>query len=174
MSGVRELSLKSAASRTTPVTAIMSTLGQFSFVYTSNIAHQTQGRRQTCGAVNHHAPLPRSTLLRGHLRSASLPLMATKPFKFSALRAAFTHSAHTLIVDFSYSFRRVACAFLETIFPRLFLISWSLVRPEAVFSLLPRRTCARCLLPLATLLTRFAFITFIAFIAELFMTEASH
>merc|ERR1719198_1900657 len=58
---------------------------------------------------------------------------------------------------------------LETIFPRLFLMSISRVKPDLVFSLLPRNTTDLASRPEATLDTRFAFrtfMTFIAFVAE--------
>merc|ERR1719254_397261 len=61
-------------------------------------------------------------------------------------------------------------AFLLTIFPVLFFTSMVLVRPVRVFSLVPRNTTARALLPLAMTLTFLAFFMrrmadFIAFIA---------
>merc|ERR1719453_2622845 len=61
-----------------------------------------------------------------------------------------------------------ALARLETIFPRLFFMSISRVRPDLVFSFEPRKTTERASFPEATLDTRFAFITFMAFIAAFF------
>merc|ERR1719159_2297468 len=56
-----------------------------------------------------------------------------------------------------------ADARFDTTFPRLFLMSMSRVRPPTVFSLLPRNTKDLAKRPRAILLTRFAFIAFIAF-----------
>merc|ERR1719198_148192 len=58
-----------------------------------------------------------------------------------------------------------ALARLETIFPRLFFMSISRVKPDLVFSLLPRNTTDLASRPEATLDTRFAFRTFMTFIA---------
>ena len=62
-------------------------------------------------------------------------------------------------------FLPAAEAFFETTLPRLFLKSMSFFRPPLVFALEPFRTMALANLPLATLLTRFAFIAFPAFTA---------
>eukprot|EP00413_Alexandrium_margalefii_P028443 CAMPEP_0204561452 /NCGR_PEP_ID=MMETSP0661-20131031/33192_1 /ASSEMBLY_ACC=CAM_ASM_000606 /TAXON_ID=109239 /ORGANISM="Alexandrium margalefi, Strain AMGDE01CS-322" /LENGTH=211 /DNA_ID=CAMNT_0051568863 /DNA_START=127 /DNA_END=763 /DNA_ORIENTATION=- len=51
----------------------------------------------------------------------------------------------------------------ETIFPRLFRISPSLVTPPTVFSLRPRNTSAFASMPRATFDTRLAFMAFVAF-----------
>merc|ERR1712124_97138 len=61
--------------------------------------------------------------------------------------------------------------FLLTILPYLFLIKSDLVKPVAVFSLVPRKTTARAILPLAVLLTAFFFIARMAFIALAMLTE---
>eukprot|EP00413_Alexandrium_margalefii_P029726 CAMPEP_0204572768 /NCGR_PEP_ID=MMETSP0661-20131031/39644_1 /ASSEMBLY_ACC=CAM_ASM_000606 /TAXON_ID=109239 /ORGANISM="Alexandrium margalefi, Strain AMGDE01CS-322" /LENGTH=105 /DNA_ID=CAMNT_0051581141 /DNA_START=225 /DNA_END=542 /DNA_ORIENTATION=+ len=56
----------------------------------------------------------------------------------------------------------LALARFETILPRLFRISPSLVTPPTVFSLRPRNTSTRANLPRATFDTRLAFMAFIA------------
>merc|ERR1719401_545200 len=91
------------------------------------------------------------------LPSACFPLLATKPFRSRDLRAALMHSAQALAPEAWYLFFAAADAFFATIFPYLLRISLSLVRPVAVFSLLPRNTCDRANLPRAILLTRLAF-----------------
>merc|ERR1719401_2016038 len=58
-------------------------------------------------------------------------------------------------------------AALDTILPRLFLMRLSLVRPVYVFTLVPLKTEALALLPLAITLTLFAFMTFMPFMAAL-------
>merc|ERR1711862_598268 len=103
------------------------------------------------------------------LPAADLPPMATNPVTPRALRACFTALAHTLTLLLWYLFLESAERALETTLPFLFRMSFSLVMPDCVFSLLPLNTTDRALRPLATTLTRFAFITFfiVAFMALL-------
>merc|ERR1712066_634333 len=96
---------------------------------------------------------------------AELPPIATKPVRFSALRAAFTASFQALSPDLAKRDLERADRALDTIFPSLFLMSLAFVRPVAVFTLRPLNTCALAILPLAMALTFFAFMAFMAFIA---------
>merc|ERR550537_498392 len=107
-------------------------------------------------------------------------LIATKPLRPKAFLAFWTAVVQPLMKLFFLARRD---AFLLTILPYLFLIKSDLVMPPTVFSLLPRKTTARAILPLAILLTVFffiarmafmaaiAFIAFIAFIALAILTE---
>merc|ERR1712203_1001061 len=78
--------------------------------------------------------------------------------------SAFRAALHASIHFFSglAAFLARAEAALATILPLLFFTSLSLVMPLPVFSLLPRNTAARALLPFAILLTFMAFLAFIA------------
>merc|ERR1711941_81259 len=78
--------------------------------------------------------------------------MATKPLRFRALRADLTASHQAL----------------RALLPQLFLARLSLVMPLWVFTLEPRKTTALAILPLAMMLTLFAFIAFMAFIVVFF------
>merc|ERR1719198_2757920 len=91
-----------------------------------------------------------------------LPLIATKPLICNAFRAAATLETQSLM--FLYDFLPLAWDFFDTTLPYLFLISMLLVRPEAVFSLPPRRTTALAKRPLAIMLTLFDFMTFIVLV----------
>merc|ERR1719492_523885 len=82
-----------------------------------------------------------------------------------ALRAALQASAQALAPLLAYAFLARTEAALETILPDLFLVSLALVMPPEVFTLLPRKTEALALLPLAMMLTLFAFMTFMPFMA---------
>merc|ERR1719326_1788524 len=107
-------------------------------------------------------------------------LIATKPLMPKAFLAFATAVIQPLMKLFFLARRD---AFLLTILPFLFLIKSDLVKPVYVFSLLPRKTTARAILPLAILLTAFffmarmaftaaiAFIAFIAFIALAMLIE---
>merc|ERR1711977_382932 len=63
------------------------------------------------------------------------------------------------------AFLPAATCFLVTILPRLFTTKSDLVKPLAVFALVPRKTTDFARLPLAILLTAFFFIARIAFMA---------
>merc|ERR1719326_1897856 len=89
-------------------------------------------------------------------------LIATKPLMPKAFLAFATAVTQPLMKLFFLARRD---AFLLTILPRLFLIKSALVMPVYVFSLLPRKTTARAILPLAILLTAFAFMAFMAAMA---------
>merc|ERR1712060_341072 len=98
--------------------------------------------------------------------------MATKPFKFSALRACLMQSDQSLMLEVWKRLFAAADAFLETILPNLLRISLSFVIPPVVFSLFPRMTCARASLPFAILLTRLAFMLLAPFMAGAFIGRA--
>merc|ERR1719433_561636 len=87
----------------------------------------------------------------------------------SALRAALTAADHAFILLLlANNFLPCAEAFLDTILPVLFLINMLLVKPDCVFSLVPRNTMDRALLPLAMMLTFLAFfMRLMAFIARI-------
>merc|ERR1740129_1195031 len=102
------------------------------------------------------------------LPCAVLPPMATKPLRFRALRADLTASHQALRALLPQFFLARAEAFFDTILPFLFLVRLSLVMPLWVFTLEPRKTTALAILPLAMMLTLFAFIAFMAFIVVFF------
>uniref|UniRef100_A0A7S4SS83 Uncharacterized protein n=1 Tax=Alexandrium monilatum TaxID=311494 RepID=A0A7S4SS83_9DINO len=71
-------------------------------------------------------------------------LIATKPLSPRALRAAVMAFGHGAALP-------LALNFLETSLPYLFLTMSLALRPPAVFSFLPLKTCEKAIRPLANL-----------------------
>ncbi|CAE8685255.1 unnamed protein product [Polarella glacialis] len=104
--------------------------------------------------------------------------MAAKPLMLKAVLAAWTALVQPPRF-LAYLFLATALAALETTLPALFFVSFSLVRPPPVFTLVPRKTEDLARLPLAIVdfFMAFFFMTFfitflIAFFIAFFIAVA--